>query len=341
MSLTVNLKPDGFRPVGGGELLYTFTESTLSGKSNYRVNIWLNGLSSIVPIAEFRPDQNLDIEADIAPLLRAALAFNPDDRFVTTYVEYQAVWDEGSDTAVALSGDVIYAYVGVNHRLNNRTQFEITTGGGQFLIPSTKLHVWEDRTAYIDFLYSGLDANTGLYFTPTGGAETLIDSADLSGNGLKSWSSDSVWTAGGTLVLRKVAAPYTQYATIDVVLEEECNNPVYLKWINDLGGLSTWLFSYNQIYELVPSSPLYRLNNQLLVADVLSIDVWQMLQELNKDGIEYGDNRKSGTYCVDFTDETNPIYLFPVPTARQTETRRRTHSFELTVRYPQIPGIQL
>jgi len=132
MSLTVNLKPAGIQPVGGGQLLYKFTESSLSGKTNYRVVISLNGVSIPTLYYEYRPDTNNVIWADIAPILRKFLALNETvvDRFYNTYVEYQAVWDESSDAAVPLSTDVIYFYVGNNNSLNYRTKFHIESADG-------------------------------------------------------------------------------------------------------------------------------------------------------------------------------------------------------------------
>ena len=164
MALTVVSKPSGFQPVGGGKLIYKFTEASLAGKVNYRVLISLNGFGSI-PTFEFRPDASLTINADIAPQLRAALALSetPANRFKNTYVTYQAVWDASSDAAVNLSSDVIYFYIGNNTILNKRTTFQITSSTvapAPFLFPTAsdnignpKLYAWLGRTAYVDFLH--------------------------------------------------------------------------------------------------------------------------------------------------------------------------------------------
>lgn len=632
MSLTVNSKPSGFRPVGGGELIYQFTESSLTSKPNYRVEIELNGLS--LPVFQYRPNASLVINADIAPMLRAALemSFTAADRFVSTYVKYQAVWDGGSDSQVNLSGDVIYAYIGVNHDLNYRTTFDITNG--KFLIPTTKLYAWAGRTAYVEFLATGFAAATwGVYYCPyTSGpivslgtvsnttslqsfTSNAIDAdgkiqvrrldsvlvwAPKSAAAANSWNgvaygnfvwvavassgsgnrvmtyNGSSWTiqtsaadyswnsvcydedagrflavafSGGTVdkvmtsdddgvtwTLRNaatnagwrsvcrgngkyvavansgtsgqramysadgvtwticntpiagneewysvcygngkymavgtggivmssqdgitwteidsgntenwlsvaygndkfcavgdssysmtsqdginwdtyampsadvwssvtfhksygfIAVSYdaaTRSATsfsgeywttkamastagwtcvvgdpnvntiiavadsgagartgqiegldttdIEVEVLPECTNPIYLKWINDLGGTSTWLFSYNQVYGLSPQM-LWRDKKLTVNADILSFEQWKMLEELNKDGIEYGENKKSGALCVDFTDESNPINVFVEPQDDETMTKMSRHNFNIILRYEKIPNILL
>src|SRR5687768_4709797 len=131
MSLSVIDAPDGFRPVGGGSLVYIFQESDLTGKTNYRVVLTFDGLGSTE--YEFRPDATGRVEADIAPILRSHLTLSADvaDRLKNTYVTYQAVWNESEDAAVPLSSDVIYFYIGNNHYLNSRSKFHTTATDGQ------------------------------------------------------------------------------------------------------------------------------------------------------------------------------------------------------------------
>jgi len=335
MALTVNSKPSGFRAVGGGELIYQFTEASVSGKSNYRVEIELDGISA--PIFEYRPNASLVIEADIAPILRSALEldFSTGSRFGNTFVKYQAKWDGGSDSQVSLSGDVIYYYCGVNHSLNKRTRFHIGSDGGNFLVPTEKLYVWRDRTAYLDFLHDGSMANPTSVRYYYQGANAALGTFDGTQIGMKSYSftpvSDGViqvYHAGGT------------YAEIFVKVLPECYNPIYLKWINDLGGISTWLFSFNQAWSLSPQV-MWKDNIYRVETNVLTLDQWKMLQELNRDGLDYSTNRKSGSYVIDFTDEAYSINVYPVPEVAETMTKMRKHSFALDLRYEQIPNILL
>jgi len=342
MGLTVNSAPDGFRPVGGGELIYQFTEASISGKPNYRVEIEMNGLS--VPVAEFRPDASLVIRADIAPMIRAALtlAEATSGRIKTTYVKYQAVWEGGSDAQVPLSSDVIYAYCGVDHGLNHRTQFEITAAGGalnKFLIPTSKLYVFAGRKAYIEFLSAAdLGVASRVDYLPTSGGTILLGGFNGSFAGLQSF--DSTFSEGGHVkVWSASAAAYVCSIEVELVTLS-CVRPVYLKWINDLGGLSSWLFSYNQIYELSPQL-MWRDKVLTVSTDGLTMEQWQMLEELNKDGIEYGENQKSGAYVVDMTDATNEINVFVEPDDQETMTKMSRHNFEARLKYEQIPNLLL
>lgn len=341
MSLSVVSKPSGFRPVGGGELLYTFTEGSISGKPNYRVEIELNGLS--VPVFQFRPDASLAVTCDIAPMLRSALSLSTSTstRLKNTYVKYQAVWDGGSDSQVSLSGDVIYFYSGVDHGLNHRTQFEITNAGGslnKFLIPTSKLYVFSGRKAYIEFLHSNdLGVACRVDYLPTSGGTILLGGFNGSLHRMESF--DSTFSEGGFVkVWSAAAAAYVCSIEVELVTLS-CVRPVYLKWLNDLGGISSWVFSYNQIYELNPQL-LWRDKILTVSTEGLTMEQWQMLQELNKDGIEYGDNQKSGAYVVDMTD-TDEINVFVLPQTSETQTKMSRHKFEISLRYEQIPNILL
>lgn len=178
MALTVDSAPDGFRPIGAGQLIYQFTEASVVAKPNYRVEIEFNGLS--LPVFEYRPEAgttDVVIEADIAVPLRSVLALSTDvaDRLKNTYVKYQAVWDGGSDAQVPLSSDVIYFYTGTDNLLNHRTVFDITTAGGFFLLPQVPLKVWEGRKVYVDFLKSSTLGITDL-IKVVSGASTIINS---------------------------------------------------------------------------------------------------------------------------------------------------------------------
>ncbi|MFK5282311.1 hypothetical protein ACI3PL_22405, partial [Lacticaseibacillus paracasei] len=72
MALTVNLKPSGFQPVGGGDLIYQFTEASVAGKPNYRVELEFNGLFGGLKF-EYRPNAALVVRCNIAEILASAL----------------------------------------------------------------------------------------------------------------------------------------------------------------------------------------------------------------------------------------------------------------------------
>lgn len=497
MALTVVLKPSGFRPVGGGSLIYQMTEASIAGKTNYRVQFQFNGYTATLPIFEFRLDATLTLNADIAPILRYLLQLSETTnlRFLNTYVKYQAVWDGGSDAQVNLSGDVIYFYIGNNTILNKRTKFQIDNAGGSFLVPTSSLYVANARTAYLDFLNdSNLTANSyvvvrgqtaayadivplqfdgtvknlqsasfkplsnlsaqvngfttkvlinesdftntrKMYFgsadvgqgfaqvftgsagpgylvvpfskvgTPTytitfkilGTSAGLPNEADVkatvtlnlaqvststkilldfsaftfigatvyalqiipnndgtgdASNYYSVQASNASTYAGGS-ISNKAAGVWTndankdlacsffitstQYATIPIAIIPETSNGVYLKWLNELGGLSQWLFDYNQVLSLDPKQ-YGRYKSLILFATSIALDAWMMLDELNTDGIDFGDNQKSGRYVRDFTDETNSLPVFINPSNQQTETKRVLHNMSLSARYQLAPN---
>ena len=490
MSLTVNLKQSGFQPIGAGRLLYQFTESSLTGKTNYRIEIEFNGLS--IPVVSYWPDSLGVVEADIAPLLRTVLAldFDPTLRFLNTYVKYQAVWEESSDAQVNLSGDVIYFYPGYNNRLNNRVQFEIDDTDGQFLVPTSKLYIFEGYTAYLEFLsnitntpnpkhlivegntgvpslfldyqlttgkrlnsYSFIPANysqariltfAGTAFSTVNTSGWTLDTAYMYSQrfvavtglryfkvGLKKTGSPSYTSVTFKIVANNAGSPdlsdvkatitLTDFTTIEdsllfldfgsftfvngttyhlvissvsvtvdgsnkleiftsaastygsgtflsyfggvwtdetvdlygsyftgatelsvlpIEYSPACNNPVYLKWLNDLGGISSWLFDRDQLYSFDPQ-PFGRFTRKRVVAGPIRTDQWVAFQELLKAGEELDDNKTFGKLIVDATDESNEINVIVEPEASSIRTKNPRGFLGLTLRYPQLDNMGL
>lgn len=336
MALTVNLKPSGFQPVAGGSLIYQFTEASVAGKPNYRVELDFNGLG--LPKFEFRPDAGLIVKCDIAPILASVLKLSllTTDRLKNTYVKYQAVWDGGSDAVVSLTGDVIYFYVGNNHLLNKRTAFAITSAGsGPFLISTSTLVAWKNRICRIDFLHdNSLPAGSEIRIT---NPDASITTYTFTGNIFDLVSQTHTFTSSGTATIqvRMTAGPNTVYATITAEVRDEFENPVYLRWINDLGGVANWMFDYNQDLTLDPNTYNRYLTKRLYDIGV-TYEQWIALNEISKDGVLYNDTYKVGQYLQDFTDSANPIDLIALPTNLFSKSKRVGSDFNLLVRYPEI-----
>lgn len=351
MSLTNNLKPSGFQPVGGGELLYKWTESTLTGKTNYRVVLQFNGYTATLPDFEFRPDASLVIWADIAPILRSLLALDETvaSRLINTYVKYQAVWDESSDAQVNLTGDVIYAYVGNNHSLNERTNYDIqsTDGNASKLLATgvflsyDNIKLFTSRGFYIDFLCAGdlpVDARIAYWKIDTS-TNTNVSVFDGSVKGLQSLAV-TITASGKYYILITNNAGTLFYGILSIEVEDECNNPVYLRWLNDYGGLTHYTFDYNQIFGFQIGR-----NDKAKFYEIasygVSFDQWLMLNELNKEGLVYNDNYKLGQFVEDVTDYANPVSLIVIPQELSTQTKRVVHDFRTAIRYPLIPNTDI
>lgn len=130
---------------------------------------------------------------------------------------------------------------------------------------------------------------------------------------------------------------YGAIFTFPMQVLSESLNPIYLKWLNDNGGLSAWLFDYNQVLSIDPKA-LGRYKYLDLYAKQLPLDAWLMINELNKDGIDYGDNQKSGQYARDFTDETSALPVFIIPKMASADTRSRQFQQDLKARYQLAPN---
>lgn len=161
--------PNGIIPVGSDPVMLEMTEATLSGKTNYRVEISFHGYKNL-PVLEARPDAQLRIKVDIAPLLRSVLKTNLDvtDRFRLTHIIFQAKWDASFDAAVSLSFNPIYFYSGSNSFFYNRPKVFIGNSYAQnqkFLYGPSKFYANTARNHYWEFIQKVTDTVT---WTTTG-----------------------------------------------------------------------------------------------------------------------------------------------------------------------------
>lgn len=156
------------------------------------------------------------------------------------------------------------------------------------------------------------------------------------GNGYFIGVGDS--NSGATNGVMKGESTLVNGSQLPVTVAMECANPLYLKWLNIYGGLSTWLFDYNQIYNMIPESTgAYK--KMIVFLQGVTLEQWEAIQDLNRSGAEIQDNKKVGAYVVDFTDEDNVINIFVEPNPSSTLTKSVGHNAQLVLRYPIIDNI--
>lgn len=173
--------PNGIIPVGSDPVMLEMTEATLSGKTNYRVEISFHGYKNL-PVLEVRPNAQLQIKVDIAPLLRSILKTDlyQVTRFRMTHIIYQAKWDASSDSAVSLSMNPIYFYSGSNSFFYNRPKTFITNSYAQnqkFLYGPSKFYANTGRSHFWEFIQKVTDTVT---WTMTGANMVQEDYASFS-----------------------------------------------------------------------------------------------------------------------------------------------------------------
>lgn len=379
MSLTVNLKPSGIRPVGSGQLIYQFTESTLSGKTNYRVQLEFNGLS--LPLFEFRPDENLVIECDIAPILRSVLALSTDvaDRFKNTYVSYQAVWDGGSDSQVDLTGDVIYFYAGSNNPITGRSRSYIKSTDGVALpsyppasepsgmsllhhypfkdgdnpsaspfTPNSGFHGWVGREFIFECLHdNSLESSCKIYFISPSGSSY---NTDFNGSVFGMEQATHVFDQAGQWLVYVAGFPGGDpvmyfYKRINVV--EECEGAIQLQWLNDFGGIERRIFEQKHLLQLDPQANSKYLFRTLYDRN-LTYEEWLALSELFREGAIYNDERRIGQFVQDITNydpedsgEPNVIDVIVTPATSGWQTRQKKTEMAIQVRYPAMENSEI
>jgi hypothetical protein len=178
------------------------------------------------------------------------------------------------------------------------------------------------------------DANN--YYQFYSSTVSTVANANVCNKAAGVWTNDVNKDLSGS-VYYSATSSASIYSQLYILVREECANPLYLKWLNDFGGLSTFLFDGDQRYNIDPTQTdmgAYPLMG--VVARNLTLEEWEALQELNKPGAEYGDNKKVGAYVVDFTDESNPVNVYVVPNLAETQTKFRKNQAEFTLRYPLI-----
>lgn len=121
MALSTVTVPTGFQPIGGNPLIFTFFESALAGKVNYRVEIeiWNQSTGLIMFNGQkfsYQPDALGNVSCDISSPCRTILNFaklgvevgstniaaDLHGHFMQIFIKYQAVWDASSDAQVSL-----------------------------------------------------------------------------------------------------------------------------------------------------------------------------------------------------------------------------------------------
>jgi len=368
MALTVVAKPSGFQPVGGPSLLYQFTEATVAGKPNYRVELEFNGLFSGLKF-EFRPTAALAINCEISKILYSALTLSTltTDRLKSTYVKYQAVWDGGSDAVVSLSGDVIYAYVGINHDLNRRILFGLRSadavaygqnsdytkgnyGSGPLLRHVNGIEnrhkMVTNRTHYVEFLCDGSlpvscratywfnNGATAVDFLFAGNVKALIQvpilitDANISSGGVNANPKGNFQVCDIGVV--------NCYSGFSFEMIQECSNPVYLQWVNDFGGLQDYMFDFNQALTLSPRVQK-KLRIYTLYEDLLTYLEWLMMNELLRTSDTYNDDFKVGLFLQDITVPASPLNLITLEDDSNTvNTYAKGYPIQFKVKYPTI-----
>lgn len=380
MSLIVTSAPDGFRPVGGGDLIYEFLEDDLSGKTNYRLEIQFNGLGSTVYV--FRPDASGVILANIAPILRSFLALSEDtaERLKNTYVKYQGVWDEDDYSQVELSSDVIYFFIGNNHYLNSRSKFHCTADDAQAGPPFSTYptgvllqHLRTSREGSTSFYttqnrgligYVNRELRIELLHDDTLGADCVVSIISPEGNSIVAGSFDgSVYGmqsfsvvplddedhSPGQWVLSVYSPSLVKRVVWErvTVLDEPCGEQVFLQWLNDYGGIERHLFQYNQFDQLEPEDSAKYLFKTLFAPNI-NREQWLTFSELLRGGGIYNDENRIGQLVQDITNydpedsgEPDIVNVIVSPARTGWESRRKKGEFQIQIRYPAIPNSEL
>ena len=162
--------------------------------------------------------------------------------------------------------------------------------------------------------------------------------------------------ASDTLTLYQASVPSAtpiaetvKSETLNIEVEELCNNDLTLMWRNSLGGLEQHTFPYNQEMEYINDQGR-RFKEMLLFDQDLTLDKWEALNELMSPKEPVKENiveLTTSTFRSDYIDNQQ-VYLmspnFPsdfkagvivIPQTNTTRTKRSKHDIGIRIRLPE------
>ena len=138
---------------------------------------------------------------------------------------------------------------------------------------------------------------------------------------------------------------YTE--ALSVELRDPCENGIMLMARNSLGGMLCWLFEVDQEYTFDYGNDI-KAARKVLKANNLSSNEWDALQDFFTLGTVYRNSITEFSASVIKTSSRigQQVYavesngtktgVIVIPTRNKTNTRRRLHTFEIEIEYPEV-----
>ena len=241
------------------QLLYSFTESVLTGKNKYRLEV-------VIPEANnttfyFLADSSGSIDFDLGPAMALLI---PDGQTWLNYkLTYRGVWDGGSDTPAdsdftlaIFSRRQILSQYGAN--LYNKSMKSIDKKA-EFLSVFEEPKIWNGWTqkaslinpafSIFDIKEASLNINKAFIqedlYKYTSQAVKNIFEHTIIADDIVSPSIPHYFN----LIAQEETTGVTKYSeSITYKYETPCRNPIMIEWVNSLGAWESWLFQYNQTF---------------------------------------------------------------------------------------------
>lgn len=204
----------------------------------------------------------------------------------------------------------------------------VTQSGTPYLLGSFAI----DNTVSIKTVDSIFQIPDGVGATHFDSVYFTIEGAEATGNKVSVYYFD-------------LSTTYTTTSEFkNILINDECENPVLVYFRNSLGGDTFWMFNHNQSREYTIT--IKRADRKLLYAENLTLNQWEALSDMNNLNAVYSEvindlqqvNKTSkmvGQQVYVFDKDGEKTGVITIPTANNTITKTTLHSFEMQIEYPE------
>lgn len=130
----------------------------------------------------------------------------------------------------------------------------------------------------------------------------------------------------------------------NILIHDECANPVLLYWRNSLGGDTFFMFELAQ--DLVYTTNLKRALRKTIYAEHITTNQWEAFNDLNNLNAVYGEqyndirdiNKTSkmiGQQMYVFDKDGQKTGVITIPTTNNTTNKVSLHRFQMEIEYPE------
>lgn len=239
-------------------------------------------------------------------------------------IEQKSLYIDAFETPIESATLIFDLYVFFNTSITNGTQYAITIEPD----PADTTGIW-DASNYIGF---------------------ALDNSNPYAGGSFKYFSGGIWnTSVGErmrMIVTKAPQSLTTNAnfTYSLVVVGECENPIYLSWINDMGGRSHYMFDRSQ--DMVFNFNSFRNKMYTIYANDMALAEWMMIQDLNKTGTRINSTDKVGSVVLDLnqpltdgvviTDTKAFQRVYVNPTQQRVRTKQQSYYAQLVIEYKEI-----
>jgi len=353
---------------GRSQLPYTFQESDLTGKTNYKVEIEIRDKTNVTPLIpqvfRYSPNPSGRLFFDVSELL-TELHEQTLDSSIQYVLNYRAIWDE-IPTPAYIATPIIQSIYAEKQLLDeggsNMWEYLLNapTPGKSLTVFRNPL-LWKGFSRTVSVVMdSDYQSRTGLT-----DCEFRFRNADINKAGLGAIGTTAIDVNTITLALAEIQEGTNDFTEVQVtsvgggtILSNNlyyrnkqtagCNNLMYLGWVNSKGGIEQWMFSYDQVVQRRVEQGL--ISESVINEDIQTVertkkrdpDIWTQeviltAEQLTKDQLKGLSEIKQSDIVVLYLTPDRLKRVFVIVTNDYTttyNTKEGLFDFSLQIEFP-------